>query len=89
LASANLNGANFKGADLRSANLNGATLLGTNLTGADLRDVDLENAILSYTIMPDGCCVIGTNEIDDDPNKARVSLANISAYTRLARHLKK
>lgn len=88
LAGANLNGADLRGADLTGANLSDASLFGTNLTGANLTDVPLDTAKLSHTIMPDGYCLVGENEIDDDPNKASVSIANISAYSRLAKHFR-
>ncbi|MDA0266586.1 MAG: pentapeptide repeat-containing protein [Cyanobacteria bacterium] len=85
LNGANLNGARLRGANLRGVNLDGASLLGTDLMDADLRDVDLKQAKLGYTVMPDGYCLVGDNTVDDDPNKANVSLASISAYARLAK----
>ncbi|MEM9503495.1 MAG: pentapeptide repeat-containing protein, partial [Cyanobacteria bacterium P01_E01_bin.43] len=64
-------------------------LFGTNLTNANLRNVSLEEAKLSYTIMPNGYCLVGENDVDADPNHSQVSLSNIAAYSRLSQKFKK
>jgi hypothetical protein len=90
LANANLSGASLSGADLTSANLRNANLSGVNLKGTNLSKANLfgaridakafAEAILEFTVMPNGECVTHSRESRPTvPN-----LANVMSYTRLA-----
>ncbi|RZM74868.1 pentapeptide repeat-containing protein [Leptolyngbya iicbica] len=90
LANANLVGASMPGADLTSANLRNANLTGVNLKGANLSKANLfgaridakalSEAILEFTVMPNGECV--THPREQHPTMP--NLANVMTYTRLA-----
>lgn len=90
LANANLASASMAGADLTSANLRNANLSGVNLRGANLCKANLfgaridskalSEAILEFTVMPNGECVSQSSE----PQPTIPKLANVMSYTRLA-----
>ncbi|WP_204138192.1 pentapeptide repeat-containing protein [Halomicronema sp. CCY15110] len=90
LANANLSGASLSGADLTSANLRNANLSGVNLKGTNLSKANLfgaridakalSEAILEFTVMPNGECV--THSQRSRPTVP--NLANVISYTRLA-----
>lgn len=89
LANANLAGASLSGCDLSSANLRNANLTGANLKGANLRKANLfgaridakalADAILEFTVMPDGQCLSPPNT-----PSSTVPVKNLISYTRLA-----
>ena len=89
LANANLAGASLSGADLSSANLRNANLTGANLKGANLSKANLfgaridakalADAILEFTVMPDGQCLSPPST-----PSSTVPVKNLISYTRLA-----
>jgi len=60
LAEADLTGADLTGANLTRANLSSANLSQANLSGAILTGANFQDAILGWTVMPDG-------EVRNDP----------------------
>lgn len=95
LTGANLSGASLSNASLCSANLRNANLAGANLKGTDLSRAilfgarldphALKDAILNFTVMPNGDC--NTNE--KATQKTPISLSGVMSYSRLARSLNK
>lgn len=93
LANANLSGASMLEVDLTSANLRNANLSGVSLKGANLSKANLfgaridakalSEAILEFTVMPNGECVSQNQEQQSDMPNVENLTSDISLATPL------